>query len=86
MNCSDALLDATPKYALEIGLKPLKEGKCKFHINDPFLDHCGSSSDVDHLLLLTESVLIVEKFERIKDNLHRDEGVVVLLYKYYGRC
>ena len=32
MNCSEALLEGVPKYALEMGLNPLNEKHCKLYI------------------------------------------------------
>ena len=68
MNCSEALLEGVPKYAREIGLNPLDEEQCKLYIEiieqiRPHFWNICLDLDISHLLLLTEFVLIVEKFK-----------------------
>lgn len=67
MNCSLALLDAVAKYAFEMGLKPLK-------VEGEELRGRGK-----YLLDLAKLGFVVEQLERVKDVLHRDQGVIKVL-------
>lgn len=72
MNCSDALLEGVAKYALEIGLNPLKKAWVSFTSAERPLWQWSSSLIDLCLLLLAEFVLVVEQLEGVEDGLHGD--------------
>ena len=82
MNCSEALLDAVAKYAFEIGLKPLRsiEKTEGVRTNEASKELLLLQAEIkSHLLLLAETIFVVQKLERVKDVLHGDKRICKVL-------